>query len=62
MIETICHDLCFNNESNFAVSRRRPKDSIKALKVNDEIKSQVFSIFKSIKCLFKSAFYFFCFN
>ena len=62
MIETVCHDSCFNNESNFAVSRRKSENPIKTLKMNDEIKSQIFSIFKSIRCLFKSAFCFFCFN
>ena len=38
------------------------KNPIKTLKMNDEIKPQAFSIFKSIKCLFKSAFCFFCSN
>ena len=58
MIETVCHDSCFNNKSDSAVSRRRPKNPIKTLKMNDEIKSQTFSIFRSIKCLFKNAFCF----
>ena len=62
MIETVCHDLCFNNESNSAVSRRKLKNPINTLKINDEIKSQVFSIFKSIRCLFKNVFCFFCSN
>ena len=62
MIGTVCHNLCFNNESNSAVSRRKSENSIKTLKMNDEIKSRVFSIFKSIKCLFKNVFCFFCSN
>ena len=60
MIETVCHDSCFNNEFNFVVSRRKPENSIKTLKMNDEIKPRIFLIFKSIKCLFKNAFCFFC--
>ena len=42
MIETVCHNSCFNNEYNSAVSRRKSKNLIKTLKMNDEIKSQVF--------------------
>ena len=62
MIETVCHNSRFNNESNSAVSQHRSKNSIKALKVNDEIKSQAFSAFKSARRLFKNAFCFFCSN
>ena len=62
MIETVCHDSCFNNESNSAVSQRKSKNPIKTLKMNDEIKPRVFSTFKSARRLFKNAFCFFCFN
>ena len=62
MIETVCHNSCFNNESNSAVSQHKSENPIKTLKMNDEIKLQIFSIFRSIKCLFKKVFYFFCFN
>ena len=62
MIGTICHNSCFNNKSNSAISRRKSKNLIKTLKINDEIKPRVFSIFKLIKCLFKNVFYFFCSN
>ena len=59
MIETICHDSCFNNESNFAVSQRKSKNPIKTLKMNDETKPRVFLIFKLIRRLFKNVFAFF---
>ena len=59
MIETICHNSCFNNKSNSAVSRRKSKNPIKTLKMNDEIKPRVFLIFKLIKRLFKNVFAFF---
>ena len=62
MIGTICHNSRFNNKSNSAISRRKSKNLIKTLKINDEIKPRVFSIFKLIKCLFKNVFYFFCSN
>ena len=62
MIETMCHNSRFNNESYSVVSQHRPKNLIKALKMSDEMKPQVFFIFKSIKRLFKNVFCFFCFN
>ena len=62
MIGTVCHDSRFNNEFNPAVSRRKSKNLIKALKMNEKIKSQVFSIFISARRLFKNVFCFFCSN